>query len=735
MADYQPTGRVESASGRVIRDVRQLAMDEMSRSPQPGHSLKIDHAFPEKFVDELSRREVFNKHLFRPNTYLHKWWARRCGSMFRAILKQFVPDTERQDYYTPGGLEGKIVLDPMMGGGTTLHEAIRLGANVIGADIDPIPVVQARASLSQAATADLQAAFNRFHSSLYDSLGWYFQTECPTCQKVVDIQYTLYGLRKHCACREVVQIDQYDLREEADRKIRICPVSWEIYSSRGEDVVSDEDRRLITKAEKECPICEHEYEELLDLPFYARYVPIAISATCAEHGMFFTSPGETDLARIRAADNRREGLDLEPLEGFEIATGPKSGDLMKHGVRSYLDLFSSRQLLYLHHAAQELRDYDGVKKLNLGMLVSTSLEFNAMLCGYKGWYKRRPGAIRHVFALHAYSFPYTALENNPVNLSRSSGNLQLLFRDRIERGRKWAALPIERRIGEDGKSALVKILGEVDGGVEIFNQADLAGGRQKFWLIHGDSRKLPIADGSVDLVVTDPPYYDSVQYSDLAAFFRAWLPHLLPGEVEWAYDESHSAVATKQDDGSGFTSALSGIFAECGRVLKSGAGRMVFTFHHWDPSAWAELTIALKCAGFKLMNSYTVYSEHPISVHIRNLNSIKHDSILVFAHSDNGSSGKWEPLERIDTSDSETFCRQCGATLGWLLKGGFSEDEIREIWRGLIQDRTNRLNPATEEKGIGIRRLIHTRGEHAEKANDNHRRRCLRRALPGCRKA
>ena len=36
----------------------------------------------------------------------------------------------------------------MRGGGTTLHEAIRLGANVVGADIDPIPILQARASLS-----------------------------------------------------------------------------------------------------------------------------------------------------------------------------------------------------------------------------------------------------------------------------------------------------------------------------------------------------------------------------------------------------------------------------------------------------------------------------------------------------------------------------------------------------------------------------------------------------------
>ena len=131
---------------RKVKEPRQLAFDEIVRAPQAKVSFAIDEFFPEKLADELAQQEAFNKHLFRPNTYLHKWWARRCGSTFRAILKQFVADPERRDYYAPGGLEGKIVLDPMMGGGTTLHEAIRLGANVIGADIDPIPVVQARAT-------------------------------------------------------------------------------------------------------------------------------------------------------------------------------------------------------------------------------------------------------------------------------------------------------------------------------------------------------------------------------------------------------------------------------------------------------------------------------------------------------------------------------------------------------------------------------------------------------------
>ncbi|MCP4399667.1 MAG: hypothetical protein GY801_20480 [bacterium] len=69
------------------------------RNSQTEEHFSIDESFPEEFADELSRREVFNKHLFRPNTYLHKWWARRCGSTFRTILKQFASDAASRDYY------------------------------------------------------------------------------------------------------------------------------------------------------------------------------------------------------------------------------------------------------------------------------------------------------------------------------------------------------------------------------------------------------------------------------------------------------------------------------------------------------------------------------------------------------------------------------------------------------------------------------------------------------------
>ncbi len=571
-----------------IRETRQLAFDYLVTAPVESDlgegEYAIDAAFPEEFADTLSRLEAYNKHLFRPNTYLHKWWARRCGTTFRTILKQLVSDPQRRDYYAPKGLEGKIVLDPMMGGGTTLHEAIRLGANVIGADIDPIPVAQARASLSPVTLKELRSSFHQFFDDLYTQVGEYFHTECPTCAKKLDIQYTLYGSRKQCNCGEVVQLEQFEFRHEANRVIRIWPNTWAISDTEVEPEGISKPTRLITRNDKECQQCGQKYGELLEIPYYQRYTPVAIAANCPEHGFFFRVPSQSDLDKVKQADELRTRLDFGEIEIFAIQNGPKSGDLSKRNITCYLELFTSRQLLYLNNAINLLKNYKGAVRLNLALLISTSLEFNSLLCGYKGWAQNRPGAIKHVFSHHAYLFQYTAAENNPVNPKRSSGNLMSLFQDRIVRGRKWAVSPVERKIDSDGKVHLTPIHNEFDGGTEVVSQRELTDGNQKFLLVHGDSRDLPLEDAAVDFVVTDPPYYDSVQYSDLAAFFRVWLAGLLPDEIDWVYDVTNSAVATK---GNGldtqYVTMLSGIFKECGRLLKPHTGRMVFYLSSLGP--------------------------------------------------------------------------------------------------------------------------------------------------------
>jgi DNA modification methylase len=671
-------------------------MEEINRVQEPDQQLylfagpangrisdiPIDSHFSTTLADEMAQLESYNKNLYRPNTYLHKWWARRCGSTFRFILKHLVDKPNQQDYYTPGGLDGKIILDPMMGGGTTLHEAIRLGANVIGADIDPIPVLQARASLSEVSIKRLESAYQQFYDYLYGEIAHLYRVACPSCDKSYSSQFILYGLRRRCSCHEAIFVDSYILRHNSDGStIKLCADTFNVLQD--EQVISKSSIHqkipLLEKGIKTCSTCGAEYQEDITVPYYQRYVPLVAVGECKGHGLFFRAVGDEDLAMIEFAEQRRICSGFQ-TQDFLITPGAKSQSLINRGITHYLDLFSSRQLLYLQKTIEYLTqlDTDPVVRLNLALLVSTSIEFNSMLCGYKGVAKNRPGAIRHTFAHHAYSFPYTALENNPVYQRKTSGTLQNLFYGRLMRGRKWAQNPIERRI-QNGKVAQVTIRGEEDSGVEVHHFTDFDNQQKRFMLIQGSSANLDLPDNSVDFVVTDPPYFDSVQYGDLAAFFRAWLRYLVPTEAVWDYHLDDAAIDQHTNGNGQYTKVLSDIFSECQRVLKPG-GRLIFTFHHWNPKGWANLTVALKQAGFRLVNRYIVHAENPSSVHIANQNSLVHDAILVLASEEFYVEPKWCAPKLIDKSDSYLFCLECSTLLGWALEQELQETEVMAIW-------------------------------------------------------
>ena len=654
-------------------------------------TIPLDTDFDTDFANQIAQLEAYNKHHYRPNSYLHKWWARRCGSTFRLILKQLVDDETQRGYYTPGGLAGKIILDPMMGGGTTLHEAIRLGAHVIGADLEPIPVLQARATLTQVNLAELERAYKKFYTELRKAVSPYFQTTCPESGLVTAVNYTLYGVQRICNGRPVIVVDSLVLRVEPDGStIRLCPTCHAVLLDTAVCTCTDGGDKppLLEKS----AISHDDEVRDLERPFYQRYVPLVLVTRCPrQKRLLFKSPDVADLALLAEAEALRPTLPFDPAD-FAIAPGRKSRQLTPRDIHNYLDLFSSRQLLYLHHAIQLLPQFEEKIRLNLGLLVSTSLEFNAMLCGYKGKNKRRAGAIRHTFSHHAYSFPYTALENNPVYPRQASGTLQKLFQARIRNGRLWAQKPRERVVGSEkltvkSEKGFVAIVGETDGGVEVGSVREMVPGRDPaFLLLQGSSTQLDLPDGSVDFIVTDPPYFDSVQYSDLAAFFRVWLEQLLPEAATWRYDTQESAVDPHQlDSESRYTELMSGIFAECRRVLKAENGRFIFTFHHWNPKGWAALTVALRQAGFALVNRYVVHSENPISVHITGMKALLHDAILVFAPVESVDV-VWQRPSQINLSDSEQFCYDCGTLLGWMLRQGLAETAVLDLWQEMLAD-------------------------------------------------
>ena len=654
----------------------------MSFSELP--ALPIDTDFPVALANELARREVFNKHHYRPNSYLHKWWARRCGTTFRLILKGLVEDEALRDFLAPAGLQGKIILDPMLGGGTTLHEAIRLGANVIGADIDPIPVLQARATLTQLPLVELEEAYRRLTDDLWRVLGAYFVVE-TAAGYMVPLRFMLYGVRRACACGPAIQLDTFDLRPHDD--VRVDPERlgvWQGGRWQGTFGELPAGARLIEKRTRQCPDCGEKFRIFGDSSYPDQLVPLVTVAVCPKAGMEYRPVTVDDQMRLAAARlaASRTWADAD----FIVPPGPKSRDLHHRGIENYRDLFSPRQQLYLWESRRLLAEFRPDIRLNLGLLISTSLEFNSLLCSYKGGNVRRPGAIRHVFAHHAYGFPYTVVENNPLfepHGRKASGTLGQMFHDRIRRARQWAAAPAER-VPAGRSSIQVTLPGEIDGGMAAHAAAELASGSRRFLLHHGSAVDLPLPANSVDYVITDPPYFDSVQYGDLANFFRVWLQQLLPEAADWQYALDAAAIDPRESVAGAaydYQAVLGGIFRECQRVLRPESGRLIFTFHHGKATAWAALAGALQQAGFQLVNYYVVHSESPVSVHINGLNALAHDAILVLTRV---SGRRWEKPTWPSQPDSEEFTATCARMVGWSLREALTGAPLLAAWQALL---------------------------------------------------
>ena len=110
----------------------------------------LECRFERVFVSRLALREKQIQQNYRPVIGIHKWFARRPGSVFRSLLLAEFADGGLSDaYWEPHTLSGTIA-DPFMGGGTPLFEANRLGFDVVGGDVqsdgllDRAPVAHAR---------------------------------------------------------------------------------------------------------------------------------------------------------------------------------------------------------------------------------------------------------------------------------------------------------------------------------------------------------------------------------------------------------------------------------------------------------------------------------------------------------------------------------------------------------------------------------------------------------------
>ena len=121
-----------------------------------------------------------------------------------------------------------------------------------------------------------------------------------------------------------------------------------------------------------------------------------------------------------------------------------------------------------------------------------------------------------------------------------------------------------------------------------------------------------------DIILTDPPYYDAIPYSDLMDFFYIWLRRATHGLSNQMDSVFHDALGPKWDhdanDGEliddalrfggdkelskkNYEDGMARSFRSCHATLRQD-GRLVVVFANKNPDAWETLVAALIRAGF-----------------------------------------------------------------------------------------------------------------------------------------
>jgi putative DNA methylase len=298
-------------------------------------------------------------------------------------------------------------------------------------------------------------------------------------------------------------------------------------------------------------------------------------------GKGYRADSEADLRVFKEAERELDrvsqeyanGLSAIPDEPIDPSTLGLRVDAF--GLDHWSELFNARQLLVLVTLCRLVRDatdllrkshddegYIRAAATYLAALVDKAADFGSTLCVLNNTGGR---GVVHTFGRQTLSFTWDYAEAN-------------LF---CEQGAGWLSY----------LTRTVESLGEIPLGLPSE-------------VTQSDARQ---ANGSgFDACITDPPYYNAIDYAGLSDFFYVWLKRSLP---EGLYGDLFSLpltpkreqaiMASESDDPSArqrYVDLTTESFASMAKALSSN-GVASIVFAHSDPDAWATLIDALLFTG------------------------------------------------------------------------------------------------------------------------------------------
>lgn len=612
--------------------------------------MSIERNFNIAFVANLALHEKQIQQNYRPIITVHKWFARRPGTLFRSLLlAEFAPGKLTDNYYRPHNFQGLRVADPFMGGGTPLLEANRLGCHVLGYDINPMAYWIVRQEIEHLDLEAYQQAAREIGAFLEERVGSYYRTRCPICgRQDALVKYFLWVKVQRChnCGREFDLFPGYILAQKGrhPQDVVICSACGdlnEIGDRRNPGHCYNCGEELKTKGPAgrnhcPCPHCGHSnsYPDPESGPPAQRMVAIEYHCPYCKpghRGRFFKKPDREDLAKFAAAADAWEALQSQYVPEEEIPAGDETDRLHRWGYRYYREMFNERQLLGLELLARKISHHSNERLKNaLATNLSDLLRYQNMLCRYD------PYALKSldIFSVHGFPVGLIQCESNLLGIPGGKTGVNIgsggwtNIVDKYLKAKDYCQRPFEIRHVNGRKQQLWikgEWIGERHQGMTQQREVDLR---------CASATTAVLEPSSLDAVLTDPPYFANVQYAELMDFCYVWLRRLV-GAGNPAFTarttrnpEELTGNTTMSRGIDDFTTGLSRVFSNMTAALKPGAP-FVFTYHHNRLEAYYPVAVALLDAGLACTATLPCPAEMAASIHINGTGSSIIDTVFI----------------------------------------------------------------------------------------------------------
>ena len=626
----------------------------------------LEQHFEPTFATRLALREKQIQQYYRPIIGIHKWFARRPGTVFRSLLLAEFNGSEplETSYWREHKMTG-VIADPFMGGGTPIYEANRLGFSVLGADTNPMAFWIVRQALGRLDIQAFASAAEEVASAIEDVVGTLYETTCVKCGQTAQVKYFIWVKTERCpscqavndlfpgymlsqdsrhpkhvvVCSECGCLNECDEEPSKDAPIPCAECNGPVYT----EGPARRHRVLCRRCGTEYPYPTKDSGHPLTHRMWA------IEYHCKEckpayKGRFFKRPDADDLGRYEQARLRLLETSGLPIPDDEIPRGDETDRLHRWGYRRYREMFTERQLLGLGLLLRRIGQVANPPVRHALLTVfSDFLRYQNMLCRYDTYALK----CQDIFSIHGFPVGLVQCENNLLGIPKVGAGAFRHFVEKYLRAKQYCEAPFETQM--DGKrKKVVPIPGERIR-AEIVRHFPVEDERQA-QIAASPATAMPLAPGSLDGVFTDPPYFANVQYAELIDFNYVWLRQALQDE----FPEFRPSTTRSSNELTGnvtlgkgiehFTGGLSAVFRHYAAALKPGAP-FVFTYHHNDPSAYVAVVVAILDAGLDCTATLPAAAEMSASLHILGTKSSVLDSIFVCRHVNTA------PLAHADVRD------------------------------------------------------------------------------------